>query len=268
MSDQPGRTVRKLQRTLWQQGHSDSSDDVVAEEVAVAVMYNCISHVVMMATPADLEDFAVGFSLTEGIVPGVDDILDIEVTEDPRGLVLSIMIPEQSFAALKDQRRNMTGRTGCGLCGAETLEQAIRAPKVVGNEQRFSHTAVQTAIAAFAPTQKLMLETGAVHGAAWCDAQGNIVLTREDVGRHNALDKLIGALQREKISNSGFVLVTSRASYEMVTKVARAGIELMVAVSAPTALAIDMAADSGVALVGFGRTGRHSIYHGVERFSD
>lgn len=256
-----------VRRLVWNKGKISDGDDWVASETAVALMYNCISHVVMMATPLDLEDFAIGFSLSEGIVDSAKDILDIEIVDDPKGIVVSVMIPEQPFAALKDQRRNLTGRTGCGLCGAETLEQAIRPPRVVEGDLQVSHAAIQSAIEAFAQGQELMNQTGAVHGAAWCDTQGNVLLIREDVGRHNALDKLLGAMSREGQNDNGFVLVTSRASYEMVTKVAMANIKLMVAVSAPTSLAIDMAKASGVSLVGFGRDQRHTVYFGAERLT-
>ena len=267
MSDKAPSGAVPVSRTVWNKGEYSSSDDVVATEVAVALMYNCISHVVMMATPLDLEDFAIGFSLSEGIVDSADDILDIEIVEDDNGIVLSLMIPEKPFTTLKGQRRNLTGRTGCGLCGAETLEQAIRPPRVVDGELQISHAAVQAAIKAFNEGQQLMNKTGAVHGAAWCDEQGKVILIREDVGRHNALDKLLGAMSRAGLSDQGFALVSSRASYEMVTKVAMANIKLMVAVSAPTSMAIDMARASGVSLVGFGRDQRHSVYHGAERLS-
>jgi len=255
----------QVSRSVWEQGERSQSDDWVASETAVALMYNCISHVVMMATPDNLEEFAVGFSLSEGIVERIDDILDIEVVEEERGIVISILIPEGPFQVLKTQRRNMTGRTGCGLCGAETLEQAMRAPKVVNGELQVSHTAIQKAVASFSSGQKLNDQTGGVHGAVWCDLDGNIKMLREDVGRHNALDKLLGALAKAKSDDQGFVLVTSRASYEMVAKVASANIKVLVAVSAPTTLAINIAQQSGVSLLGFSRQGRHSVYFGESR---
>lgn len=268
MTEQQKTAAAKVSRTVWNKGSNQRGDDWVATETAVALMYNCISHVVMMATPADLEDFAIGFSLSEGIVERAEDILDIEIADDENGLVVAMMIPEKAFAALKGQRRNLTGRTGCGLCGAETLEQAIRPPRKIDADYKFSHKAVQTAIASFTDGQDLMSQTGGVHGAAWCDLDGNIKLLREDVGRHNALDKLLGAMTRQELPRQGFVLVTSRASYEMVTKVAMANIGLMVAVSAPTSLAIEMAQTSGVTLIGFGRKQRHSVYNGEQQMID
>ena len=252
-------------RSVWEQGSHSKSIDWVASERAVALMYNCISHVVMMATPDNLEEFAIGFSLSEGIVDNVNEILDIEIVEEERGFVISILIPEEPFAALKDQRRNMTGRTGCGLCGAETLEQAMRAPKLVNGDLQVSHTAIQKAVAGFSSGQTLNDQTGGVHAAVWCDLDGNIITLREDVGRHNALDKLLGAMARESANDQGFVLVTSRASYEMVAKVANANIKVLVAVSAPTTLAIDIAKQSGVSLLGFSKQGRHSVYFGESR---
>ena len=252
-------------RSVWEQGSHSKSIDWVASERAVALMYNCISHVVMMATPDNLEEFAIGFSLSEGIVDNLNEILDIEIVEEERGFVISILIPEEPFAALKDQRRNMTGRTGCGLCGAETLEQAMRAPKLVNGDLQVSHTAIQKAVAGFSSGQTLNDQTGGVHAAVWCDLDGNIITLREDVGRHNALDKLLGAMARESANDQGFVLVTSRASYEMVAKVANANIKVLVAVSAPTTLAIDIAKQSGVSLLGFSKQGRHSVYFGESR---
>jgi len=261
----------KISRSVWEQGKHSESSDWVASETAVALMYNCISHVVMMATPDNLEEFAIGFSLSEGIVENPEDILDIEIVEEDRGVVISILIPEGPFEVLKTQRRNMTGRTGCGLCGAETLDQAMRAPKIVSGELQVSHAAIQKAVANFASGQKLNDQTGGVHAAVWCDLDGNSKLLREDVGRHNALDKLLGALaltasnSKESKNDQGFVLVTSRASYEMVAKVASANIKVLVAVSAPTTLAIDIAKQSGVSLLGFSKLGRHSVYFGESR---
>ena len=266
----------QIARSVWERGEHSQSTDWVASETAVALMYNCISHVVMMATPDNLADFAIGFSLSEGIVESVDDILDIEIVEEDRGVVISILIPEGPFEALKTQRRNMTGRTGCGMCGAETLDQAMRAPKVVEGPLQVSHAAIQKAVTGFSIGQKLNDQTGGVHAAVWCDLDGNSKLLREDVGRHNALDKLIGALAvqnkslatntpQSSVDDQGFVLVTSRASYEMVAKVASANIKVLVAVSAPTTLAIDIAKQSGVSLLGFSKQGRHSVYFGEHR---
>jgi len=246
----------------WQQGNVAQSSDEVAEEIAVALSYNGISHAVMMASPSDLEDFALGFSLSEGLIESRDELYDIDCRPHPDGVEIALTISSQRHMQLKQQRRNLVGRTGCGLCGAETLQQAIRPAKPVQPIARINHLAVQKAAALIADRQQLRKLTGAAHGAAWCDASGEIVLLREDVGRHNALDKLIGALQRSDIdTRQGFVLVTSRASYEMVQKTCAAGISLLVAVSAPTALAIRLAESAGLSLVGFTRHQRHVVYN-------
>ncbi|MDC0088636.1 formate dehydrogenase accessory sulfurtransferase FdhD [Porticoccaceae bacterium] len=244
--------------------------DWVAIETAVAMVYNGISHVVMMATPADLEDFALGFSLSEGILESAKQLLDCEVTETDKGIELALTITAEPFAKLKQKRRNLVGKTGCGLCGAESLDQAITEPAMVTTELALSHEALQKAASALASEQKLQQQTGAVHGAAYCNQHGEILLVREDVGRHNALDKLLGALakkEQQQNKEPGFVLVTSRASYEMVSKTTSANIPLIAAVSAPTSLAIELAEKSGLTLVGFTRTGRHVVYANGQRIN-
>jgi len=243
-------------------------DDSVAVERPVALTYNRVSHVVMMATPSDLEDFAVGFSITEGLVGGLDDILSIRVIPRPGGTELAMAITEDWFDRLATQRRNMSGRTGCGLCGAENIEQALRSPRAVSHEVRVSPGALQNAVATLEQHQPLQSETGASHGAAWCGLDGTILRLREDVGRHNALDKLIGFLVRAGFNPAdGFILVSSRASYEMVYKAAAVGVELIMAVSAPTSLAVEFAEQSGVSLVGFARPGRHNVYTFPDRIT-
>nr|WP_082708369.1 formate dehydrogenase accessory sulfurtransferase FdhD [Marinobacterium profundum] len=235
--------------------------DCIAEEVPVALVFNGISHAVMMTSPMDLEDFALGFSLTEGILQHPDELYEIEVVQEERGISVQMQISTQRLAQLKQHRRNLTGRTGCGLCGTESLEQAIRpVPQV--QAPPLSDQAIQRALGALQQHQPLQGLTGASHGAAWCNGDGEILLAREDVGRHNALDKLIGALVRADLPrDGGFALVSSRASYEMVQKSCSAGIGALVAVSAPTALAIEQARLGGLMLVGFARPGRHVIYH-------
>ncbi|MCX7256183.1 MAG: formate dehydrogenase accessory sulfurtransferase FdhD [Polaromonas sp.] len=237
------------------------ASDWVAEEVPVALEYNGVSHAVMLASPADLEDFAVGFSLTEGIVGSRSDIRDIETSRSAQGITLHISMAPPCFAALKERRRSLTGRTGCGLCGTDSLASAVRPLPPLHSEARFDASAVLGAMAGLREQQPLLGLTGATHAAAWCDAQGQIKLLREDVGRHNALDKLIGALQRgELAAGSGFIVVTSRASYEMVHKSAVAGVALLAAVSGVTALAVEVAQSSGVTLLGFVRGADFSVY--------
>ncbi|WKD28127.1 formate dehydrogenase accessory sulfurtransferase FdhD [Halomonas sp. KG2] len=241
--------------------YTDTQEDLLALERPVALVYNGISHAVMMASPADLEDFALGFSLSEGILANITECYDLDIHEAPQGLTVHLTIASQRMAELKQRRRSLTGRTGCGLCGTEALEQAIRPiPSVVAPS--LSDAAIQRSLQELATQQPLQAATGASHGAAWCDTQGRILRLREDVGRHNALDKLIGALAREAAPlEEGFALVTSRASYEMVHKCASTGIGALVAVSAATALAVEQAQASGLLLAGFARPGRHLIYH-------
>lgn len=243
-------------------GSAERLEDSIAVETPVALVYNGISHAVMMATPADLEDFALGFSFTEGILEAPEELYAIEVhEEEAAGIAVHLEISTQRFMELKQRRRSLAGRTGCGLCGTESLEQAIRpiAPVVA---PAVRDDAIQHALEMLRWHQPLQRETGATHGAAWCDLDGQVQLAREDVGRHNALDKLIGAmLQRRLDPHHGFVLVSSRASYEMVQKCASAGIGCLVAVSASTSLAIELARQAGLMLVGFARPGRHVIYH-------
>jgi len=253
----------------WTTGARSDCDDAVAAELPVALTYNKSSHVVMMVTPSALEDFAIGFSLTEGIINQPSDILATSVIARENGLELAMTVNEDCFARLAGQRRNLVGRTGCGLCGAESLDQAMRKPAVVSSGVSVTAAAMQLAVKSLNAHQPLQAVTGAVHGAAWCSSNGEIQAVREDVGRHNALDKLIGFLVRTGFDPAGgFVLVSSRASYEMVYKAAAAGIQILVAVSAATALAIDFAHRSGITLVGFARPGRHKVYTFENRITD
>lgn len=250
----------------WREGEQQGREDHIAAEVPVALTYNRLSHVVMMATPSDLSDFGLGFSLTEGIIDQVSDLGSTRVLPRDQGIEVAMTINEECFDRLSTQRRNLTGRTGCGLCGAETLEQAMRYPSPVDMSVKVSSEALHIALDLMPGQQALASVTGATHCAAWCDLEGNIVALREDVGRHNALDKLIGYLQRTAFSPAdGFLLISSRASYEMVFKAAAVGMEFLAAVSAPTTLAVDFANRSGLTLVGFARPGRHNIYTFPER---
>ncbi|WP_111493650.1 formate dehydrogenase accessory sulfurtransferase FdhD [Marinobacter bohaiensis] len=244
------------------QERAGETDDVVAEEMPVAMVYNGISHAVMMATPSDLEDFAVGFSLTESILHTPDELYDLSVQRSPAGATVDMTIASERLFALKAQRRNMAGRTGCGLCGTESLDHAIRAIPRIDTPPALSDDAVQTAVRDLKQHQPLQAETGATHAAAWCDLDGAILAVREDVGRHNALDKLVGHWLRQGRSfERGFALISSRGSFEMVQKSAMVGIGGLVAVSAPTGLAIREARKANMTLIGFARPGRHVIYH-------
>ncbi len=252
--------TRTVTRQTWELGELSQDSDAIVIEVPVALVYNGISHVVMMATPADLEDFALGFSLSEDILQHSGQLLDLEMNELEQGVELAMTIAAEPFAALKGRRRNLVGRSGCGLCGVESLEQAMGPAVRVNSSCRLSHLALQAAVEELGRRQSLKRITGGVHGAAWCNVQGEIELVREDVGRHNALDKLIGALRNGAHSTDGFALVTSRASYEMVAKAARCNIAVLAAVSAPTSLAVKQAELSEVTLVGFLQPGRQVIY--------
>ncbi|MBA3697035.1 MAG: formate dehydrogenase accessory sulfurtransferase FdhD [Methylotenera sp.] len=241
----------------------DSHTDIIAEEVPIAMVYNGISHVVMLATPQDLEDFALGFSLTEGILDKPSDLYGVEIGLKPQGIELQLEIASSCFQRLKEQRRNMTGRTGCGLCGSESLEQALKIPTLKlanASTNKVSSKIISIAFANIHEQQKLQILTGATHASAWINLQAEVELIREDVGRHNALDKLLGAMAMAKPQRSGFVLTTSRASYEMVQKTASAGINMLVAISAPTGLAIRMAEQCNLTLVGFARENSFVVY--------
>jgi FdhD protein len=252
-----------------QSGQEQSGRDHIATELPVALTYNRLSHVVMMVTPADLEDFALGFSLTEGIIGTPEDLLAIRVLPREGGMEVAMTISEAWFDRLTTQRRNLTGRTGCGLCGAERIEQALRYPQPVADSFRTTHGTIQKALTSLKEHQPLQALTGATHAAAWCCTDGGILLLREDVGRHNALDKLLGALARQAFDPAtGFLLISSRASYEMVYKAAARGVQILVAVSAPTTLAIEFAERCGLSLVGFARPGRHNVYSFKQRISE
>jgi FdhD protein len=241
-------------------------EDDVAEEVPVALEYNGISHAVMLASPYDLEDFALGFSLSEGILADRSELYDCDISETQDGIQVRMQVAAERFVALKDKRRNLTGRTGCGLCGAETLAQAIRKPAPVESSAAFTAAQLHAGMEAMQAEQKLQHQSGATHAAAWMEASGRITLVREDVGRHNALDKLIGAMASASMDFSGGgALITSRASYEMVQKAATLGIGFLAAVSAPTGLAIQLAQASKVTLAGFVRRGKHVIYAHPQR---
>jgi FdhD protein len=241
--------------------------DEIAEEVPIALSYNGQSHVVMLATPLDIEDFALGFSLTEGIVQTVAEVISVNVHHRADGIDVRVKIPDERFALLPGKERNLTGRTGCGLCGSATLQQAVRHPlPVQPGGISVSHRDLHDSLQEMSRWQKLNAQTGAVHAAAWLVPGRGIVNVREDVGRHNALDKLIGVLSRTGADrNVGYVLVTSRASYEMVQKCASVGIGMMTAMSAPTGLAIRLARETGFTLVGFLRDRSHIVYAHPQR---
>lgn len=252
----------KLQVT---RSNGDITLDTVAEETPVAFEYNGISHTVMLATPADLEDFALGFSLTEGIVQNRSEVFDIEIEEAEAGITLKMKIAGGAFARLKEHRRSQAGRTGCGLCGAETLAQVMRDLPPVADVAPFPLEALYEGMRKLPELQTLQNTTGAVHAACRIAADGSISHVREDVGRHNALDKTLGALARAGESPGGALLITSRASFEMVQKSAALGYGILAAVSAPTAAAVRLAEKLDLALVGFLRGNSCAIYTHAHR---
>lgn len=260
-----GAVRRRVAR--WRDGHVDEHGDVVAEEVPLAIVCNGEHFAVMMATPADLEDFALGFALSEGIVAAADELYAVSIARQLEGIELQLAIPPERAAALANRARNLEGRSGCGICGSRDLDDLLRVPPRVSANPQLTAAALDGALAALAAHQPLAAATGATHAAAWADETGAIRLVREDVGRHNALDKLIGAMQRERIGvDAGFALVTSRASYEMAMKAASAGIAVLAAISAPTALAIAFADSAGLTLVGFARPGGCAVYTHAARY--
>lgn len=245
----------------WLDGQSVEADDWIAEEVPVALEYNGLSHAVMMCSPQDLENFGRGFSLSECIVESRDEIYDIQVSEQPDGIQVAITIPQSRFWALKSHRRSMAGRTGCGLCGKESLAQLVNNLDPVAGGASITTTALQQALSQLQAQQPLFNQTGSVHAAVWCDFDGNLIALREDVGRHNALDKLIGHCAEQGLDlNQGMLIMTSRASYEIVQKAAACGISMIAAVSGSTGLAVRLAQDLGVTLIGFARDNRLSVY--------
>ena len=275
MADAP---LSEVNVKRWRDGKLAQAKDKIAEETPIALIYNGISHAVMLATPQDLEDFALGFSLSEGILQDKSELYGVEIVPQENGIELRLDVATEAFVKLKEKRRNLVGRTGCGLCGAESLEQALRLPPSNQNDalQPNIHAASRASIfsrsiiAAFHAMQTkqvLQQATGATHACAWVNASGEVQLLREDVGRHNAMDKLIGALAKAPLHDNGFVLTSSRASVEMVQKVAVAGYQVLAAISAPTGLAVRIAEAYGVTLVGFLREQQFVIYTHADRIT-
>lgn len=238
--------------------------DVIAEETPIALVYNGISHVVLMATPQNLAELALGFSLSEGILAKHTELYDIEVKECRDGIEVHLEIAAARLAALKERRRQISGRTGCGLCGIDSLVAAMPDIAPVIRNSRISADQIEAALQQFDTFQPLRSQTGALHAAAWVEG-GTICKVFEDVGRHNALDKLLGYLAQNELNRStGWILVSSRASYEMVAKTAKLGIGCLAAVSAPTALAVRLAEAANLTLIGFARSGRQTAYTHAE----
>lgn len=250
---------------VWQRDNLQRSQaDWLADEVPVALVYNGISHVVMMATPKDLEAFALGFSLSEGIIDSPAEIFGMDVMPGCNGIEVQIELSSRRFMGLKEQRRAMAGRTGCGVCGVEQLEQIGKPIAPLPFTQTFALENLDKALRQLKNYQPVGQKTGCTHAAAWIAPEGELSGGCEDVGRHVALDKLLGYRSRQGWQQ-GAVLVSSRASYEMVQKSALCGVEILFAVSAATRLAVEVAERSNLTLVGFSKPGRATIYTHPQR---
>jgi FdhD protein len=248
------RPIVRVPSSTWRATGTTEGERAIPEETAIAFTFNTASYAVMMATPQDLEDFAVGFALTEGVIPSLDAVEEIDIVEEDVGIELRIWLKAPDAAEFLGRRRKMAGPTGCGLCGVETLVEAMRPPPDVGEGLVFSPNQIMTAVESLFPHQELNRETRAVHAAGFWDPERGLVAVREDVGRHNALDKLAGALARDgTTAEQGLIVLTSRVSVEMVQKSAAIGAPITAAVSAPTALAVRMAEACGMTLVAIAR---------------
>jgi FdhD protein len=248
-------------RYVWRESGVSESLRSIPEETAIAITYNGGTYAVMMATPQDLEDFAVGFSLDEGVVRSSSEIESLEVLPLDDGIELRMWLAQVNADRLSERRRHIAGPTGCGLCGIDSIVEAMRPATIVGLGHSFSPAQIMSAMQSLPPLQKINIETRAVHAAGFWTPEQGIVALREDVGRHNALDKLAGALARSDAkAESGMVLLTSRVSVEMVQKTASIGASVMVSVSAPTALAVKMAEKANITLAAIARTDGFEIF--------
>jgi FdhD protein len=273
MTTSPAQILPALQ---WRVGAPNSKEmgpegitRAVPEETAVGISYDSEAYAVLMATPQDVADLALGFTVSERIAKA-GDVLDIRVSEHDEGLVADVLLTRAGAVSARERRRrNMEGRSSCGLCGVQSPEDALRALPVLPNGLTVTRDVIQSALSAMEPLQTLGNETRATHAAAWASRDGRILLVREDVGRHNALDKLIGAALKAGLDpTDAFIIVTSRCSYEMVEKAVLAGVGLLVAISAPTALAVRKAEGANLTLVALARRDGHAVFTGAHRIQD
>ncbi|MET0840756.1 MAG: formate dehydrogenase accessory sulfurtransferase FdhD [Methyloceanibacter sp.] len=253
--------VIRVLRSIWRGSGTTEGERAIPEETAIAFTYNTASYAVMMATPQDLEDFAVGFSLTEGVISSLDAIESIDIVEEAMGVELRIWLKSREATEFLGRRRKIAGPTGCGLCGVESLTEAMRPPPKVGEGRVLAPGDIMSAVDAVLPLQVLNQETRAVHAAGFWQRDRGLLALREDVGRHNALDKLAGALARDGVSaRDGVIVLTSRVSIEMIQKSAAIGSPVVVAVSAPTALAVRMADSCGMTLAAIARKDGFEVF--------
>jgi len=260
MYDNCADVVVEKNITLFERDKCSELTDKLANEVRVALIYNGISHTVMLASPQDLEEFAIGFTLSERIVSNINEIKGIDVERVENGIIIHIEITQRCFVDLKEHRRSMAGRTGCGLCGVAQLDDAVKPIKTVDSDAVFNMEFLSSVLATAKKKQSNFELTGATHAALGLNSKGEVIYIYEDIGRHIALDKLIGAFSRRNAEKPVAVLLTSRASFEMVQKAASAGIQILFAMSAVTALAAELAEKSNITLVGFCRNGRANVY--------
>ncbi|MBA3319487.1 MAG: formate dehydrogenase accessory sulfurtransferase FdhD [Gemmatimonadales bacterium] len=250
----------------WERGTSAEGTEQVVEETPVVLVYNGVPHVVMMATPVDLEDFALGFSITEELIRRPADLESVEVVRYSQGIEIQSGVAPECESVIASRTRRLTGRTGCGICGADSIAGVLKQLHPVPPGRPVAPAAIERAVESLLSHQTLNAAAGAVHAAGWSSLEGVVELAREDVGRHNALDKLIGALLKRGVDpTTGFVVVTSRASFEMVQKVTVLGAPLLAAISGPTGLAVRVAQQAGLTLVGFARGARLTVYTHPER---
>jgi FdhD protein len=261
--------ISRVSRSIWPPSDLTDGKRAIPDETAIAITYNGGSYAVMMATPRDLEDFAFGLSLTEGIVSSLEEIERLQIIEDDLGIELRMWLAEPNSTVYSERRRYLAGPTGCGLCGIETLAEAVRPPKSVSVGRVVAPAEIMRAVNALAPAQAINRETRAVHAAAFWSPDIGLATLREDVGRHNALDKLGGALARKNIpASNGMVIFTSRVSVEMIQKAAALDAPLVVAVSAPTALAVRTANAAGITLVAIARKDGFEVFTHPQRIAN
>lgn len=255
------RAIKKSHPLIWRPDGSKTEERLVASEIPLVLEYNCKSHAVMMISPFDIQDFAIGFSLTEGIIDKLKNIMGLTINQKDKGLVAALEITPEYFARLDEFGRTMAGRTGCGICGTDRLDHVLRPLTPVKSQLRVKAEIVHSSMQNLSRQQVENKKTGALHAAAFVTQEGKILCVREDIGRHNALDKLIGHMMQEEINPAdGFALITSRCSFEMVHKCATFGIPVLAAVSATTDLALSLAEDAELTLIAFTRKDGMNIY--------